>query len=177
MDGHPLVGVEERWRAVVSDMDATAASYESRGWETLSLHPGDVVPLPPAHDPSLSSQVGFDVVVSGEEFAALESFVADVDFDDYEAYRAQEGDVVLLLVIVRAEAAERAVLYPLYYAEPQAAAMLRAAEVESVLFTYVRRLDDDREVVFDHADPGALFPAGWTGGRDGDGSPEGDDER
>jgi hypothetical protein len=168
MDGHPLVGVEQQWRAVVEDVEATATEYEERGWETLALHPGDVVPLPPAHDPSLSEQVGFDVVLPGEEFAALQSFVDGVDFTAYEAYRAQEGDVVLLLVVERAPAAERAVLCPLYYAVGQAREMLRAGEEAGVLHAYVRRLETDDRVVFDHADPDPLFPADWTGDGDGD---------
>lgn len=173
MDGHPLVGAEQQWEAVVNDMDATAAEYESRGWETLTLHPGDVVPLPPAHDPDISDQRGFDVVLPGAEFEALESFVADATFDDYEAYRGETGTVVLLLVAVRAPAAERVVLYPLYYDVEQAAEMLDAGDAADHLETYLRRLDREREVVFGHEDPEPLFPPGWRGDGTGEGDSEG----
>ena len=155
---HPLSGVEEFWEEVMADMEATAAEYREAGWTVVELHPGDVTALPTASADVESDRTGFDVLVPGDEFAELEGTVADAAFDEYDAYRAEEGGVVFLVVAVKAEGRGSAVVYPLYYALSEAATMLRRAAEAGEMRTYVRPLEDDRRVVFTHRDPTNLLP-------------------
>lgn len=155
---HPLVGHGDRWEQVVEEMEATAAEYREAGWETQALHPGDVVPLPPTWDPDSDDQVGFDVLVPGSEFEALEELVDGATFDAYEAYRAKAGDVVFVVVVMQASDDGKAVVYPLYYRRSRASELIDRARTDGETRTYVRPLSDERRVVFTHEGPEALLP-------------------
>jgi hypothetical protein len=158
MEGHPLAGIMDAWEAVLEDMEATAAEYRADDWETVELHPGDVTPLPPAEGSNGDDRVGFDVVVQGEEFDRLQSVLEDAAFESYEAYRAQQGGVVFVVVVNRSSETRQAVLVPLYYEVARAERMLERAADEGVLRTYVRPLADDERVVFTQEEPDSLFP-------------------
>ena len=160
--GHPLDGKTGLWEDVVADMEATAAEYREAGWEVYELHPGDVVPLPAGRfqgaADSSDDRVGLLAVVPGDEFAEIEPLVEEGNFDGYEAYRAESGGVVFLLVAMRDEAAERAVLLPCYYSVAGASEMLARVEERGEMRTWVRPLDDSKQVVFRQDDPAALLP-------------------
>ncbi|WP_277554795.1 DUF7529 family protein [Halobaculum limi] len=163
---HPLAGYTEFWDDVMADMEATAEEYREAGWDVLELHPGDVTPLPNSSVVGTDIEVdrlGFDVLLPGDEFSAVQELVEEsaAEFDEYDAFRAQQSDVVFLVVVMKAEAAEKAVAFPLYYGEQQADPMLQRAETAGELRTYLRPLDDSERVVFAHHGPANLFPAGW----------------
>jgi hypothetical protein len=169
---HPLSGASAAWEAVLADRDATAAEYREAGWTVVELDPGDVTPLPPAHDPSVGDgRVGLDVMVPGDQFRDLRDRTGTLAFDAFEAFRAEEGSLVLALLAMEATAAEVVVLVPLYYDREAARVMLARAAEAGRLRTFVRPLSDDERVVFEQADPEPLFPAGYgadgTDGTDG----------
>ncbi|WP_435061995.1 DUF7529 family protein [Halobaculum sp. EA56] len=179
---HPLAGYTEFWDDVMADMEATAEEYREAGWEVTELHPGDVTPLPNVGTVGAGVEVdrlGFDVLLPGDEFETVRALVEESEaaFDGYDAYRAQESDVVFLVVAMKAESAGRAVVFPLYYAEGQADPMLEGAAEAGELRTYLRPLDDSERVVFTQRDPDALFPEGWDaeGGDGVDDADPGDD--
>ncbi|MFC7097072.1 DUF7529 family protein [Halobaculum marinum] len=176
---HPLAGFTDFWDDVMADMEATADEYREAGWDVLELHPGDVVPLPNVSTAGTGTAVdrlGFDVLLPGDEFTAVQELVAEVDaaFDEYDAYRAQQSDVVFLVVVMKAETAGKAVAFPLYYADQQAEPMLDGAETAGELRTYLRPLDDSERVVFTHSDPAPLFPVEWGEEADADGADDTD---
>ncbi|WP_129112602.1 DUF7529 family protein [Halegenticoccus tardaugens] len=179
MDAHPLDGVLGVWEGVVEETEATAAALREEGWEAVELHPGDVTPLPSplggdadvvngasgdaAGSRSTESadstvEFGLDALVPGSEFEAVAALVEGTSFDEYEAYRAQEGGVVFLAVVMKAASAKRAVVLPLYYAVADARGMLDRAREAGRMRTVVRPLSDDRRVVFTQDDPEPLFP-------------------
>jgi hypothetical protein len=157
MNNHPLTGVLDVWEGVVEDMEATAAEYREEGWETLELHPGDVTALP-AVEERREGQFGLDVLVPGDEYEAVSELVADVEFDEYEVFRAQQGGVVFLVLVTKATAAKQVVLTPLYYGVEDAQLMLERARTEDVLYTHVRPLSGDEHVTLTQQDPELLFP-------------------
>ncbi|MXR40169.1 hypothetical protein GRX01_02195 [Halobaculum sp. WSA2] len=169
---HPLAGYTEFWDDVMADMEATAEEYREAGWDVLELHPGDVTPLPNVSTDGTGIEVdrtGFDVLLPGDEFSAAQELVEELTgtdgtaaaFDEYDAYRAQQSEVVFLVVVMKAEAAGEAVAFPLYYAERQAEPMLERAEAAGELRAYLRPLDDSERVVFSLSDPGTLYPEDW----------------
>jgi hypothetical protein len=159
----------ESWNAVVADMEATAAEYESRGWRTLQLHPGDVAALPGAEvtvnptdaEEETDERVGFDLLVPGDEYEVLEALIDEgAAFDAYEAFTAEPEGMVYALVAMEDRAAEVAVLFPLYYrvGDPQVSKLLARVESEGELRTYARRLSGEY-VAFTHEDPSPLLPS------------------
>ncbi|WP_348607093.1 DUF7529 family protein [Halobaculum rarum] len=163
---HPLAGYTEFWDDVMADMEATAEEYREAGWDVLELHPGDVTPLPNVSTDGTEIEVdrtGFDVLLPGDEFAAAQDLLEGTEaaFDEYDAYRAQQSEVVFLVVVMKAEAAGEAVAFPLYYAERQAEPMLERADAAGELRAYLRPLDDSERVVFSLSDPGTLYPEDW----------------
>lgn len=161
---HPLAGVEDFWEDVMADMEATADEYREAGWTVLEVHPGDVTALPTASADAESDRVGLDVLVPNDEFRAVERRVGNAAFGEYDAYHAEAGDVVFLVVAMKSEETETAVLIPLYYARSEAETMLRRAADRGEMRTYLRPLEDDRRVVFSQHDPVSLLPDGFDAG-------------
>ena len=156
---HPLSGATELWEAVIDDMEATAAEYEADGWETVTCHPGDVVPLP-TRTALLNGvdvdRVGLDVLVPGNEFETLTVAVEDETFAEYDAFRAENGPVVFLVIAMKGESV--VVLFPVYYDTQQAEIMLKRVAERGELRTYLRPLDDSERVVFSQSEPERLLP-------------------
>jgi hypothetical protein len=158
-DAHPLSGVLAFWEDVTDDMEATAEEYREAGWDVLTLHPGDVTPLPAGYaDGTEAEEFGLDVLVPGDEFRELESLVADTAFDAYEAYRALENDTIFLVVVMQAESAGQAVVFPAYYSLQEGDQMIELARNAGEMHTFVRPLSDDRRVEFTQREPASLLP-------------------
>lgn len=141
------------WDLLLEEMDAEAAAYEERGWETLELHPGDVT----ARDGSVEN-LGLDVLVPDNEFETLETALAD-GVDSYEVFRSAPGGYVAALVVLEDTSREFAVFVPVYYdrTDEAAASLLKTALEDDKLTLILRTLTDDRvELVLD--DPELLVP-------------------
>jgi len=158
--GHPLQGMTDLWENTTDDMEATAAELREQGWETVELHPGAVTPLPrlETEDGYEDDRTGFDVLVPGNEFPEAQAAVDGAEFDEYEAYNAQTNGVVFAVIVMKAEAAERAVLIPIYYRVDDAEETVRRIEAAGESRIYVRPLDDSERVLFTQQQPGALLP-------------------
>lgn len=161
MEAGPNVEAMEFWGDIVADMEATAAEYDERGWETLQLHPGDVAVLPgETPEGERTAKFGFDVLVPDNEFEELEALVTGgVAFDTYEVYKAAAGGLVLLVVAMEDTDEEAVLLYPAYYrvADPDTEKLFDRAREEGVLYSFLRRLDD-RHVELRHDDPSLFAP-------------------
>lgn len=155
---HALDGLLPFWETVVEDAEATAEEYESEGWETLVLHPGDVAVLPPANLPDATDRVGFDVLVPGSEFETLSTWVESATFDRYDVYRARESGTTFAVSVVQAADVGRAVVVPLYYGVDEVDAMAKKAREQNELRLYVRPVDADQRVELVQTDPDPLFP-------------------
>ena len=163
---HPLAGVEEFWDDVMADTEATAEDYRDAGWDVLELHPGDVTPLPTAEESvdgdtedDENRPVGLDVLLQSDEFDEVEARVDGAAFDEYDAFRAEEDDVVFLVVAMKSESTAEAVIFPVYYTRDEAATMLRLVADRGEMRTYLRSLDAPQRVVFSQRDPASLLPS------------------
>lgn len=154
----------DAWDAVIADMDATTEEYREAGWDALELHPGDVTAR------EGPDRYGFDVLVPDDEYERLEAFVADTAFDATEVFRAADAGRVFALVAVVAAAAERAVLFPVFF-EQGGTDDLRAHATEAdELDARIRPLADDRGVTFTCEEPSLFFPDDAAGSTDSDGT-------
>lgn len=172
--GHPLSGVTDLWDDTIADMEATAEEFREEGWETVELHPGAVTPLPAGEteDGYVDPRIGLDVLVPGEEFEAVKDAVGGIEdddgeaptaetgteYDEYEVFRAQAGEVVFLVVVMKSQETGQAVLIPLYYDAMDAEETLRLVGERDEMQLFVRPLDDSERVLFTQQDPDALFP-------------------
>lgn len=128
------------WNQLLEEMNAEAAAYEADDWETLELHPGDVT----ARDGSVED-LGLDVLIPDNEFAALETALAD-GVDSYEVLRSTPGEYVAALLVVETTGRERVVFVPVYYSrtDEAAAGLLQTALEAGELTLILRTLTDDR---------------------------------
>ncbi|MEF8801668.1 MAG: hypothetical protein V5A38_02905 [Halolamina sp.] len=174
--GHPLSGVTDLWDDTIADMEATAEEFREEGWETVELHPGAVTPLPAGEteDGYTDPRVGLDVLVPGDEFEVVKEAVGGVEdgdgeaptaetqtpteYDEYEVFRAQAGEVVFLVVVMKSPDVGKAVLIPLYYDPTDAEETLRLVRERDEMQLFVRPLDDSERVLFTQQEPDALFP-------------------
>lgn len=153
----PNVQAMGHWDQVVADMEATAADYEDRGWETLQLHPGDVAVVTPGE---YEDRTGLDVLVPDDEYEQLEAAVdAGVEFDAYQVFKAASGGMVFLLVAMEDRDEETAVLFPAYYqaTHPDTQELFELAHEAGQLHSYLRRLDG-MYVVLNHDEPELFEP-------------------
>lgn len=158
--GHPLQGMTDLWQDTIDDMEATAAEFREAGWETVELHPGAVTPLPrlETDDGFEDDRTGFDVLVPGNEFSETQAAVDGAEFAEYEAYNAQTNGVVFAVVVMKADAAQRAVLIPIYYRVDEAEETVERIDAAGESRLYVRPLDDSERVLFTQSAPDALLP-------------------
>jgi hypothetical protein len=172
--GHPLSGVTDRWDDTIADMEATAEAFREEGWETVELHPGAVTPLPAGETDGgyVDPRIGLDVLVPGDEFEAVKDAVGGIEdgdgeattaetgteYDEYEVFRAQTGEVVFLVVVMKSQETGQAVLIPLYYDATDAEETLRLVRDRDEMQLFVRPLDDNERVLFTQQEPDALLP-------------------
>lgn len=146
------------WDRVEQDLEATAAEYRESGWDVMTLDVGDVTPLPSTRPDATRERIGLDALVPGSQYEELEELVDNHEFDEYETYRANAGEITFLVLAMRDTDAGVAVMLPLFYVEKEADPWLEAARDEGITHTYVRPLDDSARVVFRHEDPEPFFP-------------------
>jgi hypothetical protein len=146
--------IQNHWDEAMADMEATAEQYRQEGWTVLEVHPGDVVALGPGR----SDRWGLDLLVPDDEFAELHRWVETegYSFDSCEVYRGEGGGVVYLVVVMQEAAAERAVLFPVYYEPGRSSELLEAAEEAGEMRTHLRPLANEPIVTFTQSDP-SLF--------------------
>ncbi|WP_332897809.1 DUF7529 family protein [Haladaptatus sp. CMSO5] len=151
---NPLGRVTGQWDAVLADMEATAEEYRENGWEVIEVHPGDSVAI--ADD----VRYGIDLIVPSSEFEAIAAWMDNeaAAFESYEVFRAGNDDIIYLLLVIRDEAAKRAICIPSYYDVRTGGDMISRAREEGVVYTHVRRLSTDRIITFTHEQAGMLLP-------------------
>jgi hypothetical protein len=137
------------WNSVIDDMEATAEDLADAGWETLVLHPGDVIIATKIEDP------GIDTVLPNPEFESLADMVEEgVTFDEYDVFRAGQESMEYALIVAKDTETNTAVLIPLYYQVPDLAEIARGQDMVPI---YLRTLEED-SVVLQLTEPGLLLP-------------------
>lgn len=147
--------VRARWEDVLADMERRAAAYREQDWTVLVLHPGEVTPLAG----ETSDRTGFDILVPNNEFDSLLGLVDHgISFTASDVFAASENGVAFRVVVAKAESAETALLFPLYYREgdPTIATLRANVQDEGVVMTHLRALEEEQLVTITHDDP-ALF--------------------
>ncbi|WP_136602744.1 DUF7529 family protein [Salinigranum halophilum] len=100
------------WNEITDEIAQLRQEYESSGWETVVLHPGDVTA-----GTVTDGGPGFQLVVPDSEFNALEDLVGEreASFDEFEVYHAPTDDLTFYIVVLRAASLQRAVFLPVFY--------------------------------------------------------------
>jgi hypothetical protein len=185
---HPISGRNDRWETVIEDMSATATEYREAGWETVEVHPGDILPLPPVDGTDVTdittpqdddenpsdemntnsderiddTRVGLDVIVPTNEFERVAAATSGTTFDSYESFRAEVGSILFVVAAIKSSAHDIAVFVPLYYRADDAQLMAEHALSRGEIDIFLRPLSNDRQVVFTQSDPELLLPQGMA---------------
>lgn len=141
------------WQTLTGEAEAIAEEFEEDGWETLVVHPGSVTAVH-EHD-----RCGLDVLIPGNEYEPLAALVEErgLSFPSSEVYAREEGDVVLLVVVMRDPEDETVVVFPAYYDREETEETFERATEEGSFRTYLRKLDGET-VVFSYDDPSIFRP-------------------
>lgn len=146
--------VASAWKDLLADAEAIAEEYRDRGWEVLTVEPGDVAPV------TKEERFGFSVLLPDSEYDAVEDLV-DRDaagFGEAEVYRRSVGNTVFALAVELDETTETAVVVPLYYVPAETEAVLETAAEEGELLVHLRPLSIENWVTFSHDDPSLFVP-------------------
>lgn len=141
--------VENRWEDLIEDTETTAAEYEAAGYETLAIHPGDVVVL--------LDDLAIDVLAPGNEYRPLTDLVEGTTVDEFDVYTAQEGGVAFALVAALDHDESTAVCVPIWVELSEADELTVAAREAGQVHLHVRPLSNDERVAFTLEDPDLLF--------------------
>ena len=141
--------LENRWEDLIEDTEATAEEYAAAGYETMAIHPGDVVVL---HD-----DLAIDVLAPGNEYRPLTDLVAGTAVDEFDVYTAQEGGVAFALVAALDHDAATAVCVPIWVELQEADQLMVAARDAGHVHLHVRPLSNDERVAFTLEEPDLLF--------------------
>lgn len=144
--------LDQYWDDVISDLKATAAEYEERGWDVEWTQPGDVTLTT---DEAYGDRAGvFVVTVPGSGYEAAGAFVdGDHEVTSTEVFRATTPQAVFLVVALEDEADEAAFLFPLYYTQMSWSPVY----AEGTIYTRIRHVDG-RAYDFGHDDPELFAP-------------------
>lgn len=140
------------WEELLADAETIAEEYRERGWEVLSVRPGDVSPA------EKDERFGLSVLVPDSEYDAVEAVVEreDVSFDAAEIYHRPMGNTTFALAVELDTDSETAVLVPLAYSVQEMRSVFETALEEGELSIHVRPLSIENWVSFAHDDP-SLF--------------------
>jgi len=161
---NPFARVVGPWQRVIKEAEATAETHRDAGRTPLVLHPGDVTVLTGEPRTAAEQQgsvdlesrrLGFDVMVSGDEFQQLRSSLENRTVDQYEVFRALENEIVFLVTEVYAD--DVVVVIPAYYDLTDRQALEGIAR-DHGLQTHVRPLSGEAVVTIDHEQPAPFFP-------------------
>lgn len=144
------------WDRVIEDMEATADQFEERGWDALTLRPGDVTPVV-GDDVDVA---GFDVLLPDDEWHGLLDVVENATLDECDVYSTSVENTSFCVVAMQDLTAETAVLFPIYFDRngDDATALREHAESTGSVRARLRRLQQDRLVTFELAEPALVFP-------------------
>lgn len=154
----PTLTLQNHWPDVEADLAATAAELQEEDWTTVTLHTGDATSLVEGE-----LGTGLDVLVPGDELAALEAKLADgVAFEESAVFRRAAGGVMFLVFVYRDVERQVAALFPAYYPQRGESAQALAAHAFAAgqLDVFVRPLDRSRVVTFTIEQPSLVFPEG-----------------
>lgn len=139
------------WDDLISDAKKIAAGYESDGWETLLLHPGDVSTV-------TEGNARFQLVVPESELEMLEEVVESdkKSFDEFELHRATVEDLLLFVVVVKSKDHNQAIIFLTYYDTDTDENFVTAIREQGSVFTEITNLNQSQRYCFCH-DDASLF--------------------
>lgn len=141
------------WGKVTEEIEGLAEQYDKEGWQTLVLHPGDVVPKPAGDD----SAPSFRLVVPDSELNELAALVERKEaFDEFEIHAAATEEVEYFLVIVKSNTHERAIFYPVFYDLDVDTEFVSELEDSDAVHSTITDLNNSQKFVFAHNEP-SLF--------------------
>jgi|GEM_PF-526949 len=147
--------IENHWEDVMADLYATAEEYEEMGWDTVTVRPGDVA-LTTVDELGDHTPV-FLVTCPQSAWEGIDDLFEDgVAFDRAEVFRATVDQAVFVVVVLEAEAAETAVLYPVYYSLLEWGPAYGQGE-DAKVYTRLRHIDGRFHQV-EHDDPELFAP-------------------
>lgn len=145
----PDGATENHWKQLVLEMEQSAEGHRKAGWSTTVLHPE-------ASGVLQGEEPGIGVVVSREEFEALDEVVSTHDIEEYEVMRADlPGEIQTLTILYTADG-EFAIFVPAAL-DADRLNGLRAV-VSEAFYTHVTPPEDDATISFTHDDPSLFFP-------------------
>lgn len=145
------------WDDLEADIGALSGDLEEGGWETLVLEPGDVTAVPLGIE---GEPFGFHLVVPDDELRDLATFVerTEAEYDSFDAYRSETSDLLLFVVVLKAETEKRAILYPLYYDPERNNEFIKAIQNRDELYTHVSNIGESQRFRFRHTRTELFLP-------------------
>ena len=145
------------WSRTLSEMDEIAADRREAGWDVLTVRASqtDTVSESMGDD----DDYGFYHYLPKSDGEAFERFYDD-NFSEYLAYGSAIGRLRFLVIELLDPDRERAVAMACWYDSAFANGMIRSADQEGRLYSYMKRIDGTVLGTFEYEEYGPLVQIG-----------------
>lgn len=146
----------DAWGRTLDDMEALAEQREAEGWSVVSVAAGHTAPTHP--DVREDDRWGFVHVIPGnfaDEFA--EAFEAG-EFPEYQVFQKEVSGRMFVVTEFRDPEAEVSILVAGSYEMRHAPALVKKAQREDEMYSYVQKLDGTVLGTFRHDEYDRFFP-------------------
>jgi hypothetical protein len=160
LDDRPTDAEKTGWAATLEELAALAEDRRASGWSVLTTQAGDTAPEPP--DAGETDQFGLVHVVPGDDADRLADLFADIEIDEFEAYRRTVGTTCFLVTELRDTETRQCVLVAGAYDVGEAETLATHAAEVGHLFTRFQRLDGTPVAEIRHDSFEKLLPLSLT---------------
>jgi hypothetical protein len=148
--------IREAWEATIDDMQAMAEQRRDDGWEAISCAALDTAATNP--DAGDRDNFGLEFVLANNEAETFEDAYEGKSFPRYEVYRAEnEGRVYAVVEYIDPES-ETAIFVASQFELRHAPGMVKAAQREGEMYTFVQTIDKTVVGAFEHDDVEKFVP-------------------
>ena len=146
----------DAWSRTLEDMKALAAEREEEGWHVFHVAAGHTAPTHP--DVREDGRYGFVHVIPGnfaDDF--VEAFEAG-EFPKYQVYQKEVSGRMFMVTEFRDPDSKTSILIAGSYEMRNAPALVKKAQREGDMYTYVQKLDQTLLGTFKHDEYDRFFP-------------------
>jgi hypothetical protein len=147
--------VGKSWKQTLATANKMEAELQADGWEVVTVRAVHAAPVAPTN---ASDQFGYCYTAPGDVAEPFREAIETGEFDEYEVFSRQMGNILFCVTRVTDDDRRLAVLLAGAIDLSRAAELMEAVHERGELYSHIERLDGTPLGSFHHPDPEPLLP-------------------